>query len=534
MKATAAPDAGLVPLADRLRYMQGFRAIVIVAVLVTWVALPRMRALPLVPLVVVSAVYAASAAGAARAFRRHRSTVIRVFGLTLLADGVYLAIVSYGSAGFGPPLQYLVLLHLVAVTLLASFRSGVKLALWHSLVATAVFQLRSEGQIRHAVAGIPPATATDVALFLAVVWLGTLFTASFAAVNERELRRRNYDLQALARLSWQLEFALSPQEVAEALVEAVATDFDADRVVLLVRSGDRMAPLAGRRFEPVPTGIAPDDDRVLAQCLRERRTLRLAQPVPAEHPWLSKALPDPGNVLTLPLYSDGTPLGVLVLESGQHGARIERRAVEMLERFVSQAALALTNARLLAQVRALAAADGLTGVANRRTFDAQLAAEVDRSVRTGRPLSVILFDVDHFKRLNDTFGHQAGDEALRRVAATLSAAARGVDLVARYGGEEFVVILPETGLAEAAEAAERLRAAVEQVAVEPRVTASLGVATFPGSALDPAGLVAAADEALYAAKQQGRNRVVTSTRIAAASPAMLTASGSGEPTHPAR
>jgi diguanylate cyclase (GGDEF)-like protein len=173
--------------------------------------------------------------------------------------------------------------------------------------------------------------------------------------------------------------------------------------------------------------------------------------------------------------------------------------------------------------------DGLTGVANRRTFDARLAAEADRSVRSGRPLSVVLFDVDHFKRLNDLHGHQAGDEALQRVAATLSAGVRSIDLVARYGGEEFVVILPDTDLATAGQTAERLRRAVEALPTEPRVTASLGVAALPRSALDPTGVVAAADEALYEAKQGGRNRVVISGRLAPASPADL----GPAPVHPA-
>jgi diguanylate cyclase (GGDEF)-like protein len=231
-------------------------------------------------------------------------------------------------------------------------------------------------------------------------------------------------------------------------------------------------------------------------------------------------MPQAGNILCLPMYSDGNALGVLLLEiRSNRGARIERRAVEMLERFVSQAALALTNARLLAQVKALAAADGLTGVANRRTFDGRLAAEIERSVRSGAPLSLLLFDVDHFKRLNDTHGHQAGDETLQRVAKTLSAGARTIDLVARYGGEEFALVLPGTDAATAAHVAERLRGAIADMPGSPAITASLGVASFPDAALNAADLIAAADEALYAAKQEGRNRVGVSRRTSPPSPA---------------
>jgi diguanylate cyclase (GGDEF)-like protein len=361
-----------------------------------------------------------------------------------------------------------------------------------------------------------------VILLLAIIWLGTSFTASFAAINERELRRRNYDLQALARLAWRLESALRPHEVGQALVDAIAEDFDIERLVLLSRQQDQLVPLSGRGVQAVPPGLCPTDDQLVLQSVRERRTLRLASPRPHEQPWLTRALPGAVNILALPLFADGAPVGVLLLDNGRsRGARIERRAVEMLERFVSQASLALANARLLAQVRALAAADGLTGVANRRSFDSAVQAEASRSVRSGRPLSLVLFDVDHFKRLNDSYGHQAGDEALKRVAEVLRTTVRNVDLVARYGGEEFVVLMPDTELPAAVQVAERIRAAIAAQATEPRMTASLGVATLPDSAIDPTSLIAAADEALYSAKQQGRNQVVASARRAAPSPAIM-------------
>lgn len=524
MSGSTTADAGLVPLAERLRYLLVLRGTVAAAVLLAWIALPDQRGLSLPALVAWCAGYPLATLPTTRSVRLSRRTALRLFGMTLLADAVWLAIITYATNGFASPLKFVVLLHLVAITLLASFRTGLKLSLWHTLLVSAVGQLQASGQLR----GGRPEISTLV-LFLVVVWMGGLFTASFAAVNERELRRRNYDLQALARLSWRLESALHPVEVAEALVSAVADDFDIERLVLLVRAGDRLAPLTGRGTVET-SGPNPEDDRLVAQALREHRTLRLAAPPAASHPWLAGALPHPGNVLCLPMYADGGALGVLLIEvPAARGARIERRAVEMLERFASQASLALTNAFLLARVRALAAADGLTGVANRRTFDARLAAELERSVRSGQPVSLVLLDVDHFKRLNDTYGHQVGDSTLQRVARVLQAGARVVDLVARYGGEEFVVVLPGTDAAAAVVVAERLRAAIEAMPGEPAITASLGVADFPVAALDAADLVAAADEALYAAKQSGRNQVARTTRRAPASPAGLT-EGASVPT----
>ena len=186
--------------------------------------------------------------------------------------------------------------------------------------------------------------------------------------------------------------------------------------------------------------------------------------------------------------------------------------VDLLGEFAAHAALAHRNATLVEQMRRMAAVDGLTGLANRRAFDSALRAEVERSARTGQPLSLVLLDVDHFKRINDTFGHQSGDDVLRNVGAVL-AAGRATDLAARYGGEEFAVLLPACSSADAVAVAERLRAGIAAVG-PPEVTASAGVATLqarPGTKADQgSALVDAADSALYQAKRAGRDRTVRS------------------------
>ena len=165
--------------------------------------------------------------------------------------------------------------------------------------------------------------------------------------------------------------------------------------------------------------------------------------------------------------------------------------------------------------------DGLTNIANRRRFDEFLHIEWRRAAREAAPLSVILADIDFFKAYNDTYGHEAGDEILKKVAGALAVTVnRPADLVARYGGEEFVVALPGTDAAGALVLAERLRAAVEALAVAhstsraaAHVTISVGVATtIPERGAAPEALVAAADQALYEAKHDGRNRVRASGR----------------------
>jgi diguanylate cyclase (GGDEF)-like protein len=162
----------------------------------------------------------------------------------------------------------------------------------------------------------------------------------------------------------------------------------------------------------------------------------------------------------------------------------------------------------------LATTDPLTRVLNRRAFLDRLTAEVDRSRRYDSTLALLLFDVDHFKRINDTVGHLAGDSVLRQMGALLEDAVRKVDIVARYGGEEFVSILPETSLEGAIIFAERLR---ERIAAQSfdignqrllRLTVSIGIATFPSAGVASTDdLINRADEALYRAKAAGRNQV---------------------------
>jgi diguanylate cyclase (GGDEF)-like protein len=175
---------------------------------------------------------------------------------------------------------------------------------------------------------------------------------------------------------------------------------------------------------------------------------------------------------------------------------------------------------LEAQLFAMARTDGLTGLANRRTFDEALAAEARRASRQGLSLSLILVDVDRFKLYNDTLGHMAGDECLRLVARALAGTVgRSGDVVARYGGEEFVLLLPATDAAAAALLGEKARKAVEALAIphgenQPSgtVTISVGIATGPSGLgereIDPVWLVETADAALYQAKAAGRNRCV--------------------------
>jgi len=216
--------------------------------------------------------------------------------------------------------------------------------------------------------------------------------------------------------------------------------------------------------------------------------------------------------LALPL-GTGVGLSVVgVLEVRSPEAPTED-LVDALETLASHAATALTAARLHREVELRSETDPLTRVSNRRRLESDLKSEVARSLRYGHPLSLVMVDIDHFKAVNDDFGHQTGDEVLKQVAAALTADRRETDSVYRFGGEEFAVLLRETDAVGAAEVAERLRSGVPrlvaQVNITREVTASLGVATVGGHVVDPEQLVAAADKALYQAKKRGRNRVIS-------------------------
>jgi two-component system cell cycle response regulator len=163
----------------------------------------------------------------------------------------------------------------------------------------------------------------------------------------------------------------------------------------------------------------------------------------------------------------------------------------------------------------LAITDPLTGLYNRRYLDAHLRSAVARAEATSKPVCVLVFDIDHFKEVNDTYGHDAGDDVLREFAERLRRGVRNIDLVSRYGGEEFLLVMPETDAEFAGAVAERLRSDVEKVAFKTRsgtfpVTVSIGIAEWQGASDTAEALMKRADTALYSAKRSGRNRVVAS------------------------
>lgn len=203
---------------------------------------------------------------------------------------------------------------------------------------------------------------------------------------------------------------------------------------------------------------------------------------------------------------------LLALGPDLRGRGFGEAELALLRGIAEACAVSLQNAELVESLRAQVFVDFLTGCYNRRGFEAHMGVEVGRARRYQRPLSLLLVDIDHFKWINDSMGHPAGDYALRRLGEFLRTTFRNTDWVCRFGGDEFAVIFPETPKDEVARLAERLRVQIASLfpdeTLHRGMTASVGVASLPADGDEPASLLKAADRAMYRAKGSGRNRVV--------------------------
>ena len=257
-----------------------------------------------------------------------------------------------------------------------------------------------------------------------------------------------------------------------------------------------------------PEMVAASDHIQVA--LRRGQTQKIALPQGVQ---MEGVLADfrPGEILVLPASYKGVPLGVTVL--GKTGSYQEEELTR-LELFRQGFGLALNNALAHDRLQRLAALDPLTGVYNRRFGLGRLHEEFERSIRSTIPLGLLMLDIDHFKSVNDTYGHQAGDRILKSIAAIIKSILREGDILVRYGGEEFLAILPAAASEDLELIGERIRRSVEESS-HPydsqtiRVTISIGGAAFPNQNVEKeSALLQLADDSLYKAKETGRNRVI--------------------------
>ncbi len=218
-------------------------------------------------------------------------------------------------------------------------------------------------------------------------------------------------------------------------------------------------------------------------------------------------------LMVIPLMMDNKLIGIMAVGKKEPYA-FGPKQMQILSSLGGQAAVAMANAMLYKKIEKLAITDGLTKVYNHRYFYKKIEEEAERSKRYGTSFSLVMIDVDYFKKFNDKYGHRAGDNALYNVAQVLKAGTRAIDVVSRYGGEEFAIVLPETDAASARVVAERIRRAVQDTYFPVsedhppvRVTVSIGISSAPQDTIDVNELIEMADKALYYSKETGKNRV---------------------------
>lgn len=344
--------------------------------------------------------------------------------------------------------------------------------------------------------------------------------------SERVFRAVEFGRDAtrgLARASTQLSAALRSEDVEHsaliALEHLCPYDFaalvecDAETHHLRVRAtkGDPAlcAKVQGLRFS--------DNEGLCASAVRRRTELPVGGTL-RDHDRETRLFAEPirlsGYVWlrVVPLLLHDKASGCLVVAGKGEPLTAEQRA--LLPVFANQIAVSLDGARMYEKLEAQALTDGLTGLFNRRTFQERINEMRERAARQVRPLTLLLCDIDHFKKINDTYGHLTGDEVLRKIAKLLADNVRKVDVAARYGGEEFAILLEATDEANACLLAERIRLECAKLVLNGETnpfscTLSIGVAEFPTDGNTAQELIAAADANLYAAKRAGRNRVVS-------------------------
>jgi diguanylate cyclase (GGDEF)-like protein len=364
-------------------------------------------------------------------------------------------------------------------------------------------------------------TVDDVDILTAVthhvaVAMETARAAQLEVAVEAANRQRDLAETLREAMAW-LAGTLDPDTVLRRLLTTVTRTRGGERAWLLLGDPEATAMAVLNGSSAVDEGADDGRETLMVDAHPELNgLLRLDEPTVygAQAVWLrllAEGSDRPAGALVVPLVAREERLGALVLASDRTDAYGDAD-IGIATALVSQGMVAYENARLFTQVHHLATVDGLTGIANRRHFFDIAGREVAVARRRETALAAVMLDIDHFKRINDTYGHQVGDDVICGVVDRLRSQSRDTDLLARYGGEEFVLLLPDAG-SQAVETAERLRAEVAGIPVETRdgpvdVTISVGVAYLrpDDNGLDT--LLGRADECLYSAKESGRNRVV--------------------------
>lgn len=349
--------------------------------------------------------------------------------------------------------------------------------------------------------------------------------AQRAVENERLFLtvQRTKDEQAkLYRATNLLSKARTEAEVIQAGVESARAfarfDFAAVTLYYQAQDSHEICAVSGLHADALVGKTFHSNQGLVSMVVNNRHPLPYrGEYFPGKHQVFAPELepPELGSLIVLPLYLHDASLGALLLGSNEEGTFGDdvRPLLEVLAKHVS---VSLANARMVKRLEDLATTDGMTGLLNKRALIEMAHLKIRSAQRFAKPLSVIVGDIDHFKKVNDTYGHDIGDVVIKGFGAILKRTKRETDAVGRFGGEEFVLVCEETDATGARLLAERIRTELEATTFHTpqgplQVTCSLGVATFPLAGHDWESLFKATDEALYVSKRKGRNRVTVWT-----------------------
>ena len=346
-----------------------------------------------------------------------------------------------------------------------------------------------------------------------------------AHIDELDRKRRELE-ETIRRIGEAFASGLDRQGVVELMIRTAidACEAEAGRALPVDRHALRQTHSGSEEPELIAALEAAERKAFQARRSARKEPLEAAESHAGREPFATTV--DGVHALAIPMRarlgtrSQAQEVGIVSI--ARDGKPFTQTEIELLEYLTGQAVVSIENADLHETVQQQAVTDELTGLSNVRSLHAALDREIERARRFDTQLALVMLDIDDFKKVNDEYGHQQGDEVLSAVAGVLRDLSRDIDVPARYGGEELAVVLPQTDAEGAAHVAERIREAIEARQIPSlsggrplTVTASFGVAEIPGSAADKATLIAAADAALYRAKRAGKNRVERADPVAA-------------------
>jgi len=364
-----------------------------------------------------------------------------------------------------------------------------------------------------------------LALASAMAWLFNPLRNLLQQYGDSFLYGESYDYrQMVLNFARRMSNVLDLEELAEAMLKPIVMAVKATQASLLLPGDDAFTleyaerlnnseptvPIRLSNTSPIVTWLATNDEPLKSELLDTAPEFKKLRPM--ERSLIEKT----GIELLLPIQSKGKLVGILALNAKESGDLYSSDDIDLLMTLVSEAAIVIENAQLYSEAKEKAHIDELTGLFNHRYFHERLNEEIARCSRFGDVFSLLILNLDLFKRYNEVYGHSSGDEILKEIGEYLRGSVRSIDMAFRYGGDEFSLILPQTPIDGAYKVARRIRKRIESEMDSKglSLTGSIGVASWPGDGIMREEFLQAADAALYYSKQAGRNRVCMASEVA--------------------